>query len=192
MAISSTEKILEGFERIKEGVQILGRGPMSHYLEELIACHQLLVTRFTPFRVGDKVRLTKTPVIDGQNSHGWIPYKKNLVAGVEGTISAISVGCGGFVFDVIIPLGGTVTGNFSFKEDWLAFVDPYKVQTQLRVTKKETLLNTLAESLDSVEMTKVNEISSGNNTQSYVKLMGDNQEVVNLFNLLNVIRGHVN
>lgn len=53
-----------------------------------------------PFKVGDRVQLTKTPVINEAESWGWMGFKHFLVEGALATVQARSFYKGKFRFDL--------------------------------------------------------------------------------------------
>lgn len=70
---------------------ILNSGLMSHYVEDLVAAYELLLTKFAPFKVGDKVRLKRNL------TEGWAPvWHPILVEGVPGVVKKVECGRKGF------------------------------------------------------------------------------------------------
>ena len=43
--------------------EMLSGGPLDYYLTEMAAAHELLMTRYAPFKVGDRVRLADTALV---------------------------------------------------------------------------------------------------------------------------------
>ncbi|MBK8810782.1 MAG: hypothetical protein IPN69_08645 [Acidobacteria bacterium] len=93
------QNVKKAAKMLRESMHMLGRGPLEFYLLELVAAHDLLMERFSPFKVGDRVRLTKTP--DYSQAPGWSHCSHFLIVGSEGTIQTASCGSRGFKFGVI-------------------------------------------------------------------------------------------
>jgi hypothetical protein len=86
--------IREGFELIEKGMRKLNGGPMDYYITNLTDCYQLLLDKYAPFKVGDRVLLTETPDID--KSSGWYSCRHFLVKGAIGTVRQVDVDKNGF------------------------------------------------------------------------------------------------
>lgn len=127
----------EGLDLIEKGMRKMQGGPMDWYLRKLIECHELLLTKYAPFCVGDRVFLTETPRIDAEKAPGWMHAAHFLVRGATGTVREVSVDGSGFSAQVEfddeswIPRGGPNKGvpqpteprdrsTFGFKEKMLA------------------------------------------------------------------------
>lgn len=125
------ERILKAAAMMREATDLLSKGPLSYYLEELAASHELLMTRFAPIKVGDRVRLTRVP--NFESAPGSVPSKHFLVVGALGTVRESSCGRRGFRFSVefddeswidragsVIPIEPKDRHTFSFGENSLA------------------------------------------------------------------------
>jgi hypothetical protein len=97
---------------MKEANAILSGGPLDYYLTELAAAHDLLMTRFAPFKVGDRVELAVTPVINEKTRWGWMGCKHFLIKGAAGTVASSSCGTKGFRFGIIFD-----------EESWISPLD---------------------------------------------------------------------
>lgn len=75
--------------------------PIDWYLGRTMQQVELLFGRYAPWRPGDRVRLTRTPLIDADHSPGWIHSKHFLVVGAIGTIESIDADRSGFSADVV-------------------------------------------------------------------------------------------
>ena len=134
----NVDNILKAAEYISKGTSLLSAGPLSFYLTELVAAHDLLMERFAPFHVGDRVRLKKAPDFD--SAPGWLHYSHFLVPGTMATVGTAECGSRGFRFGVAFDdeswvdergLKGVVGAfipienkhEFSFGEDWLEPVE---------------------------------------------------------------------
>lgn len=97
------EHVHKAAEKLSEAMGMLGRGPLDYYLLELVAAHDMLMSRFAPFRVGDRVRLLKAPdmkPISDVQPHGWWRCRHFLVPGATGVVKTATCGTGGFSFGV--------------------------------------------------------------------------------------------
>ena len=92
------EPVREGARLIKEGMAKLVNGPLDYYLEELSACYELLITRFSPHKLGDIVALKCTPRIDGSHAGGWMRGKHFLVQGARARVAKVTASGNGFTY----------------------------------------------------------------------------------------------
>jgi hypothetical protein len=81
------DTLKEGLEMVKEGVGILAGGPLSFYIEEVSEMIDMLFERFCPFKIGDRVMLTKP--IDFAKSYGYRQHAHWMVPGAKGTVKAV-------------------------------------------------------------------------------------------------------
>jgi hypothetical protein len=116
---------------MREAQSVLGSGPLDFYLCELAASYNLLMERFAPFKVGDRVALSRTPNITSETAPGWMSCRHFLVKGATGTVKEANCGQGGFRFGIVfdddswIDRNGkkqptTSPGMFMFAEDALS------------------------------------------------------------------------
>ena len=110
--------IKKAWKLIQAAEEALGQGPASFYFEELLASYDLLMSRFCPYKVGERVILRMTPIIENTHSPGWLPYKSFLVKGALGVICSAECGRDGFIFSV--EFVGHDGRYFAFKESYLA------------------------------------------------------------------------
>lgn len=127
---------------MRQAADLLNGGPLEYYLTELAAAHDLLMDRFAPFKVGDRVKLTKSP-----DAPGWTHCRHFLVPGALGTVMFAECGSRGFMFFITFdddswidetgfkrPIGTRVYReegerlNFQFGEGWLEPADCTKEQ----------------------------------------------------------------
>lgn len=88
-------KVKEALELQQRALSLLEKGPMSYYFEELVASYELLLSRFAPFKVGDKVKLTK------DLREGWeAVWHTILVKGAQGVVERVDCGKSGFRIQV--------------------------------------------------------------------------------------------
>lgn len=92
------EKLKKAFADIKDGISILGGGPVNFYLDHLVECREEFFSRCTPFRVGDTVELTTTPNTD----NGWRESAHFLVQGAKGEVCEIDFSDGKFSIGIKI------------------------------------------------------------------------------------------
>jgi hypothetical protein len=74
------------FEKIKELDSLLTHNESNFKLTEIISCHASLFDRFCPFKVGDRVQLTKAPEISERVAYGWLGAKHFLIPGAKAII----------------------------------------------------------------------------------------------------------
>lgn len=134
------DRINEGAQLIKDGMALLGHGPLDYYLKRLTACYNLLLT-LAPYKVGDRVRLTRTPEISNTKSWGWMCGKHFLVTGAIATVSSVSSDGTGFDYGLtfdedswmesftgkIHPLEPSERKAFCFTADWFERVNAQTV-----------------------------------------------------------------
>jgi hypothetical protein len=128
-----TADVREGFATLKKALDILGRGPFDFYVEKLTGCYDLLIKKYAPFKVGDRVELTETPTITKSEAWGWLSAKHFLVKGAIGKVVEVDVDGDGFTAYVqfeedswiegrtgrVNPTPSTDRGNYGFRERWL-------------------------------------------------------------------------
>jgi len=94
------EKVKEAAELMRRSLAILGNGPLDFYLTELVAAHELLMGRYAPFKVGDRVKLASTPLITEKVRYGWMGWRTLLVEGASGVVVRADCGSKGFSFGI--------------------------------------------------------------------------------------------
>jgi hypothetical protein len=82
--MTNVDAITEGVKLIEQGMRRLSGGPLDYYLKQLVKARELLLTRFAPFKVGDRIILWHTPIIEPES--GWYCSRHFLVAGSLGTV----------------------------------------------------------------------------------------------------------
>jgi hypothetical protein len=140
------EHVREAAKKLQDAMNMLSRGPSGFYLEELVAAHDLLMGRFAPFKVGDRVRLLKAPdlkPVSACQQHGWWHCRHFLVPGAAGVVREAECGSKGFRFGVvfdseswiddvghmrpkgsIVPIESDDRHIFTFGEGWLEHESP--------------------------------------------------------------------
>lgn len=86
---TTVETILSAIGTVRNGIQELESGGGDYYLRQLGMYARALFDRFAPFKVGDRVRLRKTPEINVHDSWGWMGSKHFLVEGREGVVREV-------------------------------------------------------------------------------------------------------
>lgn len=187
MRQDSAINVLEGVAKLNEGTKILSQGPLSFYMEELLACFDLLITRFSPYRIGDKVVLNYTPNVEGT---GWACFRGKLKAGIQGEVKEIECGKGGFRYQVVFPALGT-TDTLSFAERKLdASIDaPTKPVLDYHVEQKLHVISNLGTLLKKVNHCTVTEQYSGGRDTDILKIIcPDKETLTNLEAIFKLIK----
>ena len=121
--------ILKGAAHLKAGMETLQGGPLDFYLEKMAGSVEYLLTRFSPFKVGDLVELTETPEISDTVSWGWLGAKHYMVAGATGRVASVDCDRSGLSYSVVMdnqtyifegrkhPV--STPKSFAFRERWL-------------------------------------------------------------------------
>jgi hypothetical protein len=82
----NTDEFTDGLQMLQKALNKLSDGPFDYTLKCLIAAKEALLTRYAPFKVGDRVRLTKAPIITEEIAWGWSSSKHFLVPGATGIV----------------------------------------------------------------------------------------------------------
>ena len=110
------ENIKEAAEMLDTALRKLAKGPLSFYLKELVGANELMIQRFSPFKVGDPVVLLKTP--DLTKAFGWKSHAHLLVKGAECTVTAVELLSTGFLYYVTVDSEQPVPkSEFRFSEN---------------------------------------------------------------------------
>lgn len=91
--------VKDALKDLQKGIDKLGKGPMSYYLECLTKAHDLLVNHHAPFLVGHRVELAKAPNIGPES--GWRSVKHCLIEGARGTVRSVEVQTDGLVYGIV-------------------------------------------------------------------------------------------
>jgi hypothetical protein len=83
-------------------METLQGGPLDYYLEKMAGSVEYLLTRFSPFKVGDLVELTETPEISATVAWGWLGAKHYLVAGATGRVAIVDCDRSGLSYSVVM------------------------------------------------------------------------------------------
>lgn len=90
------EKIKEGVALLKQAINILQSSSLEDLLGSLVAAKEILLTKYAPFKVGEKIRLAHTPIVDEDIRPGWLGSKHFLVKGATGIVRSSDVMPGGY------------------------------------------------------------------------------------------------
>ena len=108
------DRIRKAARMMREAQEMLSGGPLDFYLTEMAAAYELLMTRYAPFRVGDRVRLKAAPEITNKVRPSWLYWKLLIVPGAQGVVVSADCGTDGFRFGV--KFDGGHGGAFVFGE----------------------------------------------------------------------------
>ena len=95
------ETIKKANDMLEKVLEVGSNGPLDFYLNKINEYINVLFDRFAPFKVGDRVELIKTPIINEKESWGWLSSKHFLVKGALATVKDVDYEDGKFIVDVI-------------------------------------------------------------------------------------------
>lgn len=90
-AEATATAIKEGLAEIENGMKKLNSSSMSYTMSCMVNAQQLLLTKYATFKVGDRVQLTKAPVINAAVASGWMGARHFLIPGAVATIQTVKV-----------------------------------------------------------------------------------------------------
>lgn len=99
--MTDIKKAYDAIRLIKEGVDQFYSYNFKYNLDKLLDCHELLLTKYAPFKINDKVVLTKTPDINEKDSWGWMHARHFLIKGAKGIVVEFDVSKRGFSAGVL-------------------------------------------------------------------------------------------
>lgn len=127
------ERLLDIAHRLEDLQRESGLDGLVGAITQLIRAQDLLISRYAPFKVGDRAVLTRTPEITREKSCGWMGSRHFLVEGRAGVISEVEIWDGKFRFGFepdnqtwICSFGNHEENpvdrphSYSFGESWLA------------------------------------------------------------------------
>jgi hypothetical protein len=76
------KEILSELSRLNSCIDRLNDSEFLFILQN----HEDMFERFSPFKIGDRVELIKTPIINEKEGWGWLSFKHMLVKGAVGTV----------------------------------------------------------------------------------------------------------
>ncbi len=103
-----SDAMLSRLDDLRKLAADLTSDDLKFWLEQAVTARWLLRTRYAPFKVGNHVRLSKTPVITEEIAPGWLGSKHFLVAGAHGIVRTVDVSTKGLRFGVVF-----------FDESWI-------------------------------------------------------------------------
>lgn len=81
------DKVKEAFAKIESGMSTLRGGPINWFVDQLIAAYDLVLNRFSPYKVGARVTLREPHPAPGN----WQQSKHFLVPGEPATVELIDL-----------------------------------------------------------------------------------------------------
>lgn len=87
--ISDTTQWLKEIEELRRVVGILTNPDFLYRLRKYSAAYNALLTRYAPFKVGDRVRLSQSPSL--ANAPGWSGCEHFLVKGGRATVVSLDI-----------------------------------------------------------------------------------------------------
>ncbi len=98
--MDGNDNVKEGIRLLTEGMSKLSHGPFEYYLTCLVQARDLLLTRFAPFKVGDRVAICRK--LDIKPDSAWFACLHYLKPGSIGTVHSSEVDRDGRLrFDVV-------------------------------------------------------------------------------------------
>lgn len=99
------KQLRESYDLVKEANKLLIQGSSDYYFNQLELMHSMLFDRFSPFKIGDRVRLTKTPEITQDKAWGWLGAKHFLIKGAIAEVCSVDIrkaddGSGVFTYEL--------------------------------------------------------------------------------------------
>ncbi len=94
--MTKPDEVVRRFRDLQSALRAFDKGPLEFWIKKTCAQVELLFRRFSPFKPGDRVALTKTPEITGEKSWGWLGSKHFLVEGAVGVVVSIDADERGF------------------------------------------------------------------------------------------------
>jgi len=132
--MSNQSKIVEGLNKIGEGVRILNSGPLEYYLERADEVFTEFFRRCSPFKSGNIVEIVTE--IDFTKAHGWAHSAHFLKVGCRGVVKEVDFYKG--KFQALVEMRNqtffTTEGKelpissphlYSFSEDQVRTVEEY-------------------------------------------------------------------
>jgi len=126
------------FDDVREACKLLEKASdlmrgscLQYYLDQLLQSYDLLMGTYAPFKVGDRVQLSKTPVINEKTAPGWRGSEHFLVKGAAGEVAEAECVNGKFRFSILfdqetyihpcnkVPTTPERRGTYSFGPDYL-------------------------------------------------------------------------
>lgn len=92
--------ITDSFLEVKEICR--KESEIEWHLKKVEGYATALFDRFCPFKVGDRVRLTRTPEITTEKSWGWIGSKHFLMKGALATVADVDYRADGKCFEYLL------------------------------------------------------------------------------------------
>jgi hypothetical protein len=78
-----------------------GLGDLTYQFQKYLESHELLLSKYAKFHVGDRVRLIRAPTITSETAPGWMGSKHFLVPGALGEIREADVHNGNVAYRIV-------------------------------------------------------------------------------------------
>jgi hypothetical protein len=103
-------------DHLAQARRLMDSGPLDYYLVKLVEHSEALLTKFAPFKAGDRACIVQPVPCPG----GWAHSAKSLEVGAVGTISDVDYRDGDFVFN----FAPDVQFYLDREEQWKQHDDP--------------------------------------------------------------------
>ena len=95
MNSESIDRMKQVADHLAQARRLMDSGPLDYYLVKLVEHSEALLTKFAPFKVGDRACIVQPVPCPG----GWAHSAKSLEVGAVGTICDVDYRDGVFVFN---------------------------------------------------------------------------------------------
>jgi hypothetical protein len=118
MSSEFIDRMKQVTDHLTQARRLMDSGPLDYYLVKLVEHSEALLTKFAPFKVGDRACIVQPVPCPG----GWAHSAKSLEVGAVGTISDVDYRDGDFVFGFVPD-----TQFYLSREGWWAKLEtsPY-------------------------------------------------------------------
>lgn len=133
MSRKNIPRVIDAVKALQEAI---GETEFFYHVEQMEIAHNAMLERFSPFKVGDRARLTRDPNITKDHAPGWLGSKHFLTKGCPGTIETVEFYKGLFRFAFrpdnqtwkdskgnFIPYEDGEGHTYYFSEEWLENAD---------------------------------------------------------------------
>lgn len=84
----------KAFNHLEQFDVLMRRGPGDYYIAKLLEYSEALLTRFSPFKIGDRTAIIEPPDCSG----AWASHERSLRVGSVGTIRDVDYGKESFIY----------------------------------------------------------------------------------------------
>lgn len=125
----TVEKVISVGETLNKLDEALrSAGDRQWYFKKMAGYTKALFEKFAPFKVEDRVQLTKTPDINPEQSWGWMGAKHFLVKGAKGTVIEVDLDPDALEFTALVEFD---------EESWIPTLDSKDHQKGVPVLMEE-------------------------------------------------------